>query len=199
MLKTKGENTRERVLATSMILINRNGFNGTSINDIIEATGVKKGNLYFHFRNKEELGLALIQKAKEEYFSYLAKNAKGKRPLEKIDNILNAIYRLHKKKKFIGGCIFGNIALEMSDTNQNYTSSISEVFEELIALLSNLLNEAMDEGNLEINIPPAILARYILASLEGGIMMARVSKKENDFLNCIQSIRVLLGIKEKIG
>lgn len=195
---TKGENTRAKVLTASMNLINRNGFNGTSINDIIEATGVKKGNLYFHFRSKEELGLALLRRAKEEYLSYLAKNIKGKRPLEKIDSILKAIYQMHKKKNFIGGCIFGNTALEMGDTNKHYASLISEVFVEWITLLSTLLNEAQEEGQCAISLPPMKLARHIVATMEGGIMMARLSKKGDDFLDCIESIRALLGITTKI-
>lgn len=198
MEKTKGEITRERVLKAARVLINQNGFNNTSISDIINATGVKKGNLYFHFESKEKLGLALVEYAKNEYLTYLTKNMKGNTPLEKIDSLLNAIYNFHAEKKFIGGCIFGNIALEMSDSYNQYSNLIKEVFEEWISLLSGLLKAAINSRDLNINIQPGILARHIVASLEGGIMMARLSKNGDDFLDCIKSIRILLGITQKV-
>ena len=82
--KSKGERTRERVIAAAAALVNRQGLSGTSVGDIIRATGVKKGNLYFHFTGKDEIGIAVLEKARREYLAYLAANAKGYRALDRL-------------------------------------------------------------------------------------------------------------------
>src|SRR4030042_7211367 len=114
---TKGEETRARVMLAATALINRNGLRNTSIQDIIEETGVKKGNLYFHFPSKDDLGISLIRTARDQYFDYLSKNIKSTDPLGKINDILNAVLKYHRRNSFIGGCLFWNTAFEMCDTD----------------------------------------------------------------------------------
>jgi TetR/AcrR family transcriptional repressor of nem operon len=191
---TKGEKTQARILRSAMTLINTRGYTNTSINDIIKASGVQKGNLYFHFSSKDCLCLALIEEAKKEYLAYLESSMKSERPLEKINDILNAILARHRKMNFIGGCIFGNMALEMTDINSRFSAVIKEVFHEWQQLLANLLQDAQMRGDLDNELDPLPMARFIVASIEGGIMMAKVSKNEDDIVNCMDMIRRMLKI-----
>lgn len=191
---TKGEMTRARVLKTASSLINSKGFSNTSINDIIQATGVKKGNLYFHFPSKEDLGLAILQEAKRDFFLWVSNSLQGDRPLEKLSNFFDAVLEKHRKTNFVGGCIFGNTALEMSDSNIRFSNSIKEVFREWTAIITELLIEAREAGDLKQEIPASLLAKQIVATIEGGIMMARVSKNGNELQDCLNSLRILLGI-----
>jgi TetR/AcrR family transcriptional regulator, transcriptional repressor for nem operon len=100
---TKGEKTKARVLETARQLINEKGFCSTSVNDIIQATGVKKGNLYFHFPSKEDLSLAILEEAGKQFLAFLSKNLQGERPLDKLSNFLDAAFEKHRKAKFVGG------------------------------------------------------------------------------------------------
>jgi TetR/AcrR family transcriptional repressor of nem operon len=100
---TKGEKTKARVLQTARQLINEKGFCGTSINDVIQATGVKKGNLYFHFASKEDLSLAILEEASREFVSFLSENLRGDRPLDKLCNFLDAVFEKHRRARFVGG------------------------------------------------------------------------------------------------
>ncbi len=191
---TKGERTRSRILRSAMNLINTRGYTNTSINDIIVSSGVQKGNLYFHFPSKDDLCLALIGEAKKEYLAYLKGSIKSEHPLGKINDILDAILLWHRKMNFIGGCIFGNMALEMTDINSRFPSVIKEVFHEWEELLAVLLQEAQRSGDLDDEPDPARLARFIVASIEGAIMMAKVSKEEDDIVNCMDMIRRMLKL-----
>lgn len=193
---TKGERTRARILRSAMSLVNTHGYTNTSMNDIIKASGVQKGNLYFHFSSKDDLCLALIEKAKKEHLEYLKNSIKNERPLEKINDILNAILARHRNMNFIGGCIFGNMALEMTDINSRFSAVIKEVFYEWEQLLAGLLKEAQECGDLDHEIDPFPMARFIVASMEGGIMMARVSKNEDDIVNCMDMIRRMIEIRQ---
>ena len=190
----KGENTHTRVIETARWLVNKNGFSNTSINDIIEATGVKKGNLYFHFSSKEELGLAILRDAADEFFQFLSDSFQGKTPMEMLSSFFDAVLEKHRKTNFIGGCIFGNTALEMSDRNPKFLNPIRSVFNTWVDRIANLLIEAQKLGELESKFSPHLLAKQIVASIEGGIMMARLTKNENDLKDCLDSLRISLGL-----
>jgi TetR/AcrR family transcriptional repressor of nem operon len=194
MYMTKGEETRTRVLDAATAIINRKGFRNTSIQDIINETGVKKGNLYFHFPSKDDLGLSLVREARDHYFDYLSRSIKSSDPVGKISDILNAVLKYHRRSRFVGGCIFGNTALEMSDTDQEYADLIQEIFGRWVEILARYLREAVKAGLLPDGIKPDSMARHIVAALEGSIMMARLYKREEPIVECIGYLKTLLGI-----
>ena len=195
--RAQGAATRARVIETARTLINRQGFRNTTINDVIEATGVKKGNLYFHFPSKEDLALSILKEVEKEFFVFMTENLRGKGPLKKLSNFFDAILEKHRRLGFIGGCIVGNIALEMSDHNEQFSRIIKRIFQRWTTATAELLMEARANGALKTNIPPSVLARTIVGTIEGGIMMSRVSKDEKDLKNCLDSLRALLGIQTK--
>ncbi len=189
----KGEKTREHILKTSRGILVKQGFHNTSISEIISATGVKKGNLYYHFTSKEELGLAVLEDAKAEFFVFLDKSLSGADPVAKIVNSCQAIFNEQKKNNFVGGCLFGNTALEMTDSNPKFAAVIQELFERWAAQLEELLHEAQQNDTLHSEIPPRLLAKTVVATVEGAIMMSRVSKREKDLRDFLAAIRALLG------
>ena len=192
----KGGQTRDKILKrTRKILITR-GFYNTSINDIIKATGVKKGNLYYHFASKEDLGIAVLQDAKDEFFELLEVAFSGSTPLERVNNFLEAILNEQRRRHFIGGCLFGNTALEMSDNNSEFAIIINKLFIRWSNIIEGHLREAVERGELTTDFTPHQLSKLIIAAIEGGIMMSRVSKDEQDLVDCIESLkRLLLPVK----
>ncbi len=194
-LMKKGEETRARVLDATVALINRKGFRNTSVQDIIDETGVKKGNLYFHFSSKDELGQALMREAADRYFEYLSDSVTSGDPLGKIRDILNAVLRYHRRRGFVGGCLFGNTALEMGDTDEVYAGLVREVFDRWVNILARHLREAGKMGQVTAGVRPEPMARHIVAAMEGSIMMARLYKREEPIVECIGYIEKLIGVK----
>ena len=190
---SKGEKTRDHILKTTRKILVAQGFHNTSISAVIEATGVKKGNLYYHFASKEDLGLAVLEDAKDEFFSLLAKALVGHGPLAKIINSCKAICAEQEKNNFVGGCLFGNTALEMTDSNEKFSGVIQEVFTRWTGLLEEHLDEAKKASLLPAATQPRLLAKTVVATLEGAIMMSRVSKDKNDLNDFLTAITGLLG------
>ena len=189
----KGEKTRDHILKTTRAILVANGFHNTSISDIIKATGVKKGNLYYHFASKEDIGLAVLEDAKEEFFQFLANSFKGDSPCAKVINSCQAIFDEQKKNNFVGGCLFGNAALEMSDSNPRFSEVIHAIFTHWVDEIDSYLSEAGEGCSLNVTLPPNLLAKSIVATIEGGIMMSRVSKEQSDMEDCLMVIKAMLG------
>ena len=54
-------NTKDHIIEVASGLINLRGFNTTSVDAVLRASGVKKGSFYYYFKSKEDLGYAIIE------------------------------------------------------------------------------------------------------------------------------------------
>ncbi len=194
-MQTRSEETRNRVIESTISLINTGGYTGTSMDDIIKATGVKKGNLYFHFSSKEELVIQVLERARDDYFSYLNRAVTFDSPLKNIESILEAAYRFHLKRNFTGGCIFGNIILELSESNPRISSIAGSALQQWIDLMDKLISDAVSKGEINTPLAAKSLAEHIVSSMEGGIMLSRIRKNGKPLRNCMDNIYYMLGIK----
>jgi len=102
-MSSKGSITRERILNEAIGLIHRRGIESTSISDLQAATGMTKGSLYFHFRNKEEMTQTALEKAKTEFLAFLDSVLAGKTPGEGLDKFFKSVVEKHRETRFVGG------------------------------------------------------------------------------------------------
>jgi AcrR family transcriptional regulator len=103
IMPNKGMITRELILSKAIGLIHQHGIESTSINDLQSATGLTKGSLYFHFKNKEAVTHAALEKAKADFFVFLDAALAGKTPGEGLNNFFHKVVEKHKALRFAGG------------------------------------------------------------------------------------------------
>jgi len=194
--KSKGEITRDKILAEATRLINQKGFEATSINDLVKATGLKKGCLYFHFPGKDELMMTILDKAKTDMLETIKSGLNGKTPAERLNNFFKGVLEYQRSCGFAGGCIFGNTALEMSDKDERMTFFVKDFFDKWIELIRKVVKEAQDHGEARNDIPAVVMAKHIVMTIEGGIMLTRLEKSEKPLKDCMDSLRTLIGLKK---
>src|SRR5580698_10516191 len=112
---TKGQQTRDRIIAEAAPLFNQRGYEGCSIQDIMAATGLEKGGIYRHFDSKEELA------AEAFYFAW---NFSLATRFHKLDAIPNQVDRLKQhianfviRSGLPGGCPLLNTAVDSDNGN----------------------------------------------------------------------------------
>lgn len=194
--KSKGVLTKEKILTEAARLVHKRGFDATTINDLVKATGLKKGCLYFHFSGKDELSLAILEKAKTDFFAFLDSILMGKTPGDSLNNLFRGTIDAQKASGFSGGCIFGNTALEMSDKNEKLSAFVGKVFEEVTEKVRKVVKAAQISGQVRTDIPATTLARHIVMSVEGGIMLSRLEKSGRPLKDCLDSMKILIGLKK---
>jgi TetR/AcrR family transcriptional repressor of nem operon len=193
-MASKGELTKERLVTEAARLIRRKGFTGTSVSDLMAATGVKKGSLYFHFPGKDELGLAVLERSRDRLMGFFDSALIGDTPGECLSNFFDAVISSHRRSGFVGGCIFGNTALEMSDGDKRYAEFVDRFFTDMAARLEGFIAAAQDAGQVRRDIPAATLAEHVVMTLEGGIMLARLRKEEKPLRSCFDTLKVFLQL-----
>lgn len=194
-MKTKGELTREKILEVARELFNSKGFNATTISDLVAATGMQKGSLYFHFAGKDAIAREVLNVATSEFMVSLDKALGGENPGACIDSLFSCALEKHLGTGFVGGCIFGNTALEMSDSDPEFAGAIDAVFDEWISRVKVVIAAAQKSGQIRTDISSEALAKHIIASIEGGIMMSRLKKDERPMKECLEILRITLDLR----
>ena len=191
---TKGEQTRDNILAEASRLFELQGFRATSLSDLQNATGLKKGALYFHFNSKDEIGLAVLERSRREFELFLDETLVGATPSHRLENYFSKILSWQFGMNFCGGCIFGNIALEMGDSDARFADFVDLVFTHWINRIGAEIAEGQSRGEIHSNLAALSLARHIVATTEGAIMLSRLKKDAQPLKDCFASLRMMLGI-----
>src|SRR5947209_13729400 len=122
---SKGEETRERILARSAQLFNRQGYFGSSLADIMRETGLEKGGIYNHFSSKEQLALEAFDYAYELVEQRVRQALTGKKhAVERLVAILSVFQSIADDPPVAGGCPILNTAIEADDRSEEHTSEL---------------------------------------------------------------------------
>ena len=193
----RGEQTRERILSQATKLVFRQGFGATSVNDLVGATGANRESLYFHFPGKDDLGVAVLARAREQFLTSVRKSLTGKSPGTQLENFFRSALKAHESAGFVGGCLWGNTALEMSDADghERYVEIVREVFAAWTTMLEEVIGEAQKCGQVRNDIPADDLALEVVSAVEGGFMLSRLHKDAGPLRGCLNAQRHLLQLR----
>lgn len=184
--------TKQRILDAATALVHVRGFGATSVGDILKAAGVTKGTLYHYFESKDDLGLEILRRDREAFMAFLDQAFGVKDPEEALDRFFTAALCKHGDTGFTGGCLWGNTALEMSDANPEYTALVREVFDEWIGKIGKVIAAGQKAGVFRTDREAHDLAHVVVSAVEGGIMLSRLSKSDEPFRACLDSLRAML-------
>ncbi len=168
---------RTEILDAAAALISQRGYASTSVEDVIrEAKLSGKSHFYHYFRSKEELGYEVLHRQ----FERLADRGLAILrepmidPLERLSLFIDAVVALHAERGGRGGSPFGNLAAEFADAHEGFRVRIETVFERWADQIRALLSEARPQ--LRDDVDAVRLSRFIIATLEGAVLMTRVKR-----------------------
>lgn len=189
----KGDITRCKILETACDLFYLKGYNGTSVDDILKAAKVKKGNFYFHFKSKEELGHAVIDAYAERTIPRLQETLRQPgEPLRRLFDLFRSQDGQMKASRYKGGCPCGNLALELADHHDGFRRKLDAIFDSWTREITLLLKEAQKGGSLEKTANPKELAHLIVAVFEGSTLLAKTKKSGEVYRSCLKSLQLLI-------
>ena len=174
----KGTRTRQNIIEKSLQLFCVKGYYNTSINDILEATGLTKGGLYGHFSSKEDIWYAVYDEAlgiwRQVVFKGIQSNSS---PLERIQTFIeNDIKNKLGNDVFEGGCFFHSMLVELSGQSVAMSKHILGGFMQLAGLLCTWLEQADQQGMLKEGLNFKEIANYIIISLNGAAALYASSR-----------------------
>ncbi len=175
----RGEDTRERILAAAEPLILRQGFTGTSIDDILKATRLTKGAFFHHFNGKGELAKALVERyARNDYelFERFAAEADktSDDPLEQTLHFLKLFEDfIEGLPEPIAGCVFAVYTYESLQFEPSIHAFIAQSFRRWSSLYEKRFEAVLARYRPARPATARELADTIMAIVEGGFILSR--------------------------
>lgn len=171
--------TRQFIIGKTAPVFNSKGYDGTTLNDLTEATGLTKGSLYGNFANKEEIAIAVFQYSMEKVREAARlKMDKGKSCKEKLLALLDFYSQYVFSSPIPGGCPLMNNAVEADDHHVFMKKAVAAEIKKTIDLIAALLSCGKKEGEFQSSINEKEIAHLFFCSIEGAIIVSRVSSSE---------------------
>jgi TetR/AcrR family transcriptional repressor of nem operon len=177
-MASKGDLTRQHIIKKSMQLFSVKGYFSTSIADIVKATGLTKGGLYGHFRNKEEIWYAVYEECVKIWRSVVFKGVREiSDPLARLERVIeNDLKNYLGSGVFEGGCFLLNALVDLAGQSPTMSSHVLAGFRAFTDLLRQWLEEAEQKGLLRDELDPKGIANFLVISLNGAAPLYAASK-----------------------
>lgn len=191
----KAEATRHSILQKAFELIYVNGYQTTSIDDIIATTKVTKGAFYYHFKNKDEMGLAIINEIMKPNLnkSFIEPLQQEKDPLQAIYNV---IYNLLMKNDFLKvehGCPAANFTLEMTPWNADFNKALDDLTQQWNRMMAAKIEQGKKEGIIRKDVNSRQVTAFIMSGYWGIRNFGKLKNSKSAYIPYLRELKKYLN------
>lgn len=175
-------NVRDKLIAVALELFHTRGYNGCGVLDITDAAGVPKGSFYNHFKSKELLALAVL----DRYRSLLGLEAlenRSKPPVPRLRSLFEGYMKFQVKWGFSRGCLLGNFGAEISSQSPAIRKALKRTFEHWCDAVGQVVQEARERGDIDKGRDPPQTARFLYNAWQGAVINSKVTRSQAPFEN----------------
>jgi TetR/AcrR family transcriptional regulator, transcriptional repressor for nem operon len=165
-LTARGAATRDRIVHGAADLMYVKGVNATTLDDIREATGTSKSQLYRHFPDKEAVVRAVIALRGQQVID---------RETDGLVRWRNALVTANALQGGAYGCALGSMASEVADHDEQARAMLADLFNNWEGLIAAGLRRMQAKGTLKPGADPDRLAVGLMAALQGGYLLANAA------------------------
>ncbi len=190
----KGAATRDQILDAAARLIHVQGYHCTSLDDVLRESGVGKGNFYYYFKSKEDLGYAIIDRisARLRRADPRAGLRGSRTPIRSARSTPSSIAcsTAQRQRNCVGGCAMGNLASELSDVHEGFRQRLADIFD----VWPGPSRGGAPAGPAARAAPrrlrtPRGVAQFLVAGLEGAILLSKVTRDITVMERCVEELK----------
>jgi TetR/AcrR family transcriptional repressor of nem operon len=193
---SKAERTRKFIIEATSVVFNKKGYAGTSLSDLTGATGLTKGSIYGNFENKEEVALAVFDYNATRTSDMVAKSmAQATTFYDKL-MVYTKVYS-SESLAARGGCPILNTAVEADDTNEPLKDKAAKAVLKWKKNIVELIKGGIAAGEFKADIDVNQTALGIVALIEGGIMIGKVTDSPANLQHALKTVELLINQMKK--
>ncbi len=196
----RSERTRQLIIDAAAPIFNKKGYAGTSISDLTTATGLTKGSIYGNFKDKDDVAVHAFQHNIDLIFDFFSKElTAASLTLDKLLAYPRGFRKVHRMILSYGGCPILNTALEADDTHAVLRKMAVDVLAKWKNRVASLIEKGKSEGIIETSTDAHNAAEILIALLEGGSVLSKVTGEESYMLNAINTAeKIITDMQKKV-
>lgn len=195
------EKTRAHILEAAFGEIYSRGFQGSSIDKIVEQTSVTKGAFFHHFATKNALGYAVVDEVLREMIldRWIRPLAAHKNPVQGILKRFKRLIDGWTDENLAFGCPLNNLTQEMSAVDEVFREKLQAVMTMWIDETDKYLKTAQTDGYLKKSVNTRQLAEFIVTMQEGAFGMAKTMRDRRMSVSLYNSLKDYLESKSEMN
>ena len=187
---SKAQQTKARIIEQAAELFNLKGYAGSSIADIMQATGLKKGGIYNHFSSKDELALAAFDYAVGTVSQRIWSAVKTRRnAIDRLEALVSGYLTYIEDPPILGGCPILNTAIETDDTDSPLRDRALAAINVWRSLIVRIVQKGIKKGEVRATVEPDLVATIIISNIEGAMMMSKLERNPVHFRRAIAHLQ----------
>jgi AcrR family transcriptional regulator len=169
---------RDYVIQVGADLFLKSGFACTSMDDVVKQSKVSKSNIYYHFKSKDELALAVLEYhiAALQRLLYEQSGEQEVTLLQRIERYTDLLIQELVERDCAGGCPLISLMVEAGKTNESVRARLDQFFQQQIQQITLLLDMGQHSGEIRGDLPARALAALITSWVEGMLMLASIQR-----------------------
>ncbi|MFI7302948.1 TetR/AcrR family transcriptional regulator [Micromonospora aurantiaca] len=185
----RGDRTRTAVLDTAVALATEVGLHGLSLAQLADRLEVSKSGLFAHWRSKEALQLATVDRAVAQWQEMIVAPAlDAPRGVRRLRALHEARIGFYAARVLPGGCFFANTEFEYNARPGPVRDRLADALSRWTALLERLVQEAVDLGELPADMDVPLLAYEIDALGISAVMRSRLLDPDASYRHARQGL-----------
>ncbi|MGM3276653.1 TetR/AcrR family transcriptional regulator [Ralstonia sp. 24A2] len=186
---SKGERTRNQVIALTADLMNEQGWLGVPISQVMAVSGLQKGGLYRHFESREALAYAAFDYAVARIRDRLLGSLEGcETAPEQLLALIHAYQPEDEPVPLPGGCPIMNVAIESDHAHAGLRERAVEAMSQWRHLVEQIVLAGMRRGELRNDLDPAEVSAVLIGGLEGGVMLSHLYGSPEPLLAAVRHL-----------
>ena len=165
---------REAVLDQAIEVFWQHGYEGTSVQDLVDSMGINRGSLYGAFGDKHRLFLAALHRYEETFHSTISERlAEGGSPMQAIRGVFEDVVQECSCDEGRKGCLMTNSAVELAAHDRDTATLVAANFSRVEEAFVKVLRHAQSDGEIGKKQNPRALGRFLTSSLQGLRVMGK--------------------------
>ncbi|AZB27004.1 TetR/AcrR family transcriptional regulator [Chryseobacterium bernardetii] len=191
----KAELTRLNILQKAYELIYTKGYQATSIDEIIATTKVTKGAFYYHFKNKDEMGIAVVNEVLSATTGYHFQLSAiiDRDPVETIYQMMHELLIENKFMKVEYGCPVSNLVQEMAPWHDNFREALKKEAAEWEKRLVTILENGKKNGFIRQDVNSVQATFFILSGYWGIRNFGKLQNDQFVYMYYLNELKIFLG------
>jgi Transcriptional regulator len=191
----KSEATRLTILQKAFDLIYVKGYQTTSVDEIIATTQVTKGAFYYHFKTKDEMGLAIINELLKPTFkkTFIDPLGNDDHPLDNIYELMYSILMENEILKVEYGCPASNFTQEMAPWNIDFTKALNELSRQWENAMVEAIEKGKQTGIISKDADAKGIAVWVMSGYWGVRNLGKLENNKSVYLTYLKQLKAYLN------
>lgn len=192
---SKAAATRLTILQKAFELIYMNGYQATSIDEIIAQTQVTKGAFYYHFKTKDEMGLAVINEVMGPTMrgAFVASLSDSDDPAQDLYNMLKHLLFENPFLQVKYGCPAGNLTQEMSPVNDAFNHALSTLVEDWKQAILKSIENGKRSGKIRPGVDGEEVAYFVMSGYWGIRNFGKLDNNNSSYFSYLKGVKSYLN------